>query len=411
MEQLSLASMLAPHEETDFLEEVMGRSALYIPGGSSKFSALFSWQDLNHFLRFGALAYPRLRLFAAGQEIPPDAFMGTSLSGYPQPLSPSINTALQSGATLVIESIEDLHEPISIVSTSITKKLDLPVQIDLYARFPGQPPAARRWNDHEVLVMAVEGNSLWEIACPTADVPSPRLAPPEPAGEPAWRGSLSSGDALYVPKGWWYHEDCPEPSLYLAAKFRIPTGLDALHRMVEYLSGSRELRIDCPRADQPAEQSVFIRRFQNEITRACGRPGLIFDFQKHIRRASQAQNHFSLPWSAAPKGTDPPDTVAVKPLLHLCSDSLRYAADTDSAVAFINRAPVQFDKNALTIFEHVYDDGPTTVGALRAACEGAVSKEVFADVLGELAANGLIGLDASEDWLTEGANLAASAGV
>ena len=67
---LTLDALFAPHGANSFLREVLGKSALHLPGEAGKFTHLISWRDLNRLLEFGGLSFPRLRVVKGGKNYP-----------------------------------------------------------------------------------------------------------------------------------------------------------------------------------------------------------------------------------------------------------------------------------------------------------------------------------------------------
>jgi hypothetical protein len=389
----TLETLLAPYEGTFFLEEVLGQSALYVPGDPDKFRGLFSWNALNHLMKFGGMGHPRLRLISDGRELHPESYLRSGVSGYPRPLVQEINSALRDGAILAVESIEELHEPISRLCEVLERRIEVHMQADIYACWHDQAPSALRWNQHDVFVLQVEGTKQWRIYCPTASRPAADRPPPDPAGDPAWEGVLRPGSLLYVPKGWWYCDQTAEPALCIAARFRNPSGVDVLQRIFDQLARSNEIQADCPRFGGIEGQSAFIRALQSEVGSACTSAGLLLGFLKDCRALSEPRVGFSFPWSAARVPLPPSEDFVGLPLLRFPrADSVRQLPNEDAVEIPVNGRSIRFDEDAGKIFARVCVTPSLSVGALVRAFEGEMSRERILASLSELAGHGVVEL-------------------
>jgi hypothetical protein len=388
---LAFETLLAPYGEAFFLEEVLGQSALYVTGDPSKFSDLYSWSDLNRLLTFGGLGYPRLRLIGGGQELPADSYLRPGVSGYPRPLNREVNSALRDGAMLAVESIEELNEPISRLCEVLEQRIEVPVQADLYAYFHDKTPAAVRWNEHDVIVLQLEGEKAWRVYCPTAASPTEDCFPPGPAGDPAWEGVLQAGSVLYIPAGWWYCDQTTAPALCLALKFRNLSGVDVLHRLVDRLTKSNGIRADCPRFGGPDKQSAFLKAFQMEVMTACTSPGLLLGFLKDFKTFSEPRVGFNLPWSAAPEPLPPSDDLLVLPLLRFPrADSVRHAQDEDAAELPVGGGLIRFPEDAGKIMSRVCIAPALSVRGLFEAFASEMPRERILESLSGLVKAGVV---------------------
>ncbi len=178
-----------------------GKCALYLESEPGRYRGMFSWGALNHLLEFGGLAYPRLCLIREGQEIPPEAYIRTVASGYPRPLVAELTSAFCDGAVIVIESIEELNEPISRMCEALEIPLQVPVRADLYASWRDRLGSELRSNDHEVIILQIEGKKPWKLYPPAGPVPDNRQPRPKSTGTAVWGGEAGPGALLYVRGG------------------------------------------------------------------------------------------------------------------------------------------------------------------------------------------------------------------
>jgi hypothetical protein len=389
---MTLDALLAPHDKGMFVRDIMGQSAMYVSGSCARFDKYMSWPVINHLLEFGGLTYPRLRVIGGGHELPTSVYLKNGRNGYPRLLVEGLTSALRDGAMLAIESIEDLHEPMSCFCHSLERALEVPVQADVFATWQDKPLPEWRWSDHETFVLQVQGTRLWNLTCPTAAYPFIKSPPPPPAGDPAWSGLLSPGDVLYIPSGWWYCDQPVEAALFCAVKFRNPTCLDAVYRLVEQMLSNYQMRAPLPRFANADKQSGFIALVQRELASATAQPGLFLGFLKDARDSSEPRVRFNLPWSAQPTALPPSDEYLVIPLVRFpCKDTLRHVG-SDAIEILMDEQVIRLRPGAAEIFELLCDSSAPTVRTLIEGCSNTISREEVLECLSELVRNGVVSL-------------------
>ncbi len=370
----------------------MGQSALYVPGVSGKFEHLFSWVKLNHLLEFGGLSFPRLRLFRGGQEIPKASYFTAGRSGYERPLVRGLTTELCEGAMLTIESIEELHEPISVQCRVLERSFGIPVQADLYASCRDRPTPPLRQNDHDVIVLQLEGARRWQLYFPINRRAARGNGSLEPVAAPAWEGVVDTHDLLYVPKGWRY---CDEPAgehgVCLALKFRNPTALDVVSRLVVQLGVSRKMSASIPRFADAERQGRFLRDVQQKLAEAVTHPGLLAGYLTGVRFFAEPRHAFSLPWAGLPSPLPPADDWVLTPLLGFpASDSLVHSELEDVCEIVVDRQVVRFSEDVADVVQSILDSESTTVGSLISAFASSVPAERILECVSELVKCGAV---------------------
>jgi hypothetical protein len=393
MFDLTFEVFLSPYERAFFLEDVLGKTALYVEGSPTKFRTLFSWSALNHLMTYGGFGYPRIRLMNGSEELPAELYLRTGSSGYPRPNVRAIYTALNGGATLAVESIHELHEPISLTCEILEREIAIPVQADLYACWNDKVPSAVRWNEHDVIVIQIEGSRVWRIHGPTASHPTTQYFPPEPMGDPIWQGELRQGNLIYIPKGWWYCDHASEPGLYLGIKFRRPSTADVLRRMFDLLTRSPEMRMDCPRAPCPEAQNAFLRTFQQEIFRESASPGLLLGFWKDFPTMAEPRISFNFPWSVSDLPLPPSNPhLPISALLRFPStDCIRHVVTENAVDVIVGGECVRFTEEVGAILERLCVSPPLSVNGLLEAFAGRMTPDQVLSSLAELIRQGLVG--------------------
>src|ERR1700677_1342736 len=132
------------------------------------------------------------------------------------------------GFTIVVDGVERYVRAIASLAHSIEVELNFPIQINAYITPPGSRGLVPHYDDHDVLILQIEGSKTWHLYV-GADLP-PReiqrdndkavavdgLAVPTDVGREA-------GDVLYVPRGRVpAAETNSEPSIHLTVGIHAP---------------------------------------------------------------------------------------------------------------------------------------------------------------------------------------------
>jgi bifunctional lysine-specific demethylase and histidyl-hydroxylase NO66 len=120
-------------------------------------------------------------------------------------------------------------------------ELNFETQVNAYVTPPKSQGFLAHYDDHDVLILQIEGAKTWRVYGPEADVP-PRLLPlrdrfsvdglPEP--NDLW---LQAGDVLYLPRGQVHAAEAQEePSIHLTIGIHPPTIMALTVKALESLS-------------------------------------------------------------------------------------------------------------------------------------------------------------------------------
>ncbi len=297
----SLAKLLEPCAPEDFLASVWGKTYKHVKGRAGKFAALMPWEHLNYILRRHRLDHPRLRLVEDGAGVPPADYLRyvSARRGrvIPRLRAAELTRLLARGTTLVLDAVDELHEPTETLASALEHFFRERVQINLYAGWHESRGFDLHWDDHDVFVLQVAGRKRWSVYGETRVNPSAGETVPQPAGAPLWEGILEDGDLLYIPRGWW-HVAVPlnEPTLHLTAGVHNRTGLDLLRWLSERLAESDLFRRDLPRFKTPEERASHAAALRRELLEHWT-DDLTERFFQDLDRRALARPHLSLPWS------------------------------------------------------------------------------------------------------------------
>lgn len=298
-----VASVVA-HLGEDFLAQVYGRTYLHVPGEADRFSGLLSWNDLNALLTHHRLEPPRLRLSVDGEALPQHAYtlpVTTRRNTVWHRLSPAdLHHHLADGATLVLDAIDELHPGVGKFGRQLERHFRTGIQINTYASWTPEEGFGVHWDDHDVLVLQVDGAKRWRIYGPTRQAPLYRDTdvPEPPPSEPSVELVLRAGDMLYLPRGWWHAVAASEGehSLHLTCGMQTTTGADLLQWISEDLRREACVRSDVPRFGTAEEKAEFAAALGDLLAKEFGDDGLVDRFLAVRDATERARLVPSLPY-------------------------------------------------------------------------------------------------------------------
>ncbi|MGW0789793.1 cupin domain-containing protein [Streptomyces sp. NPDC002911] len=321
------------HLGEDFLAQVFGRTYRHFPGDSARFGGLLGWDDLNALFTHHRLEPPRLRLSVGGEELPQHAYtvpVTTRRNTVWHRLKPAeLHRHLAEGATLVLDAIDELHPGVGRLAQELERHLRTGVQVNAYASWTPEEGFGVHWDDHDVLVLQLDGAKRWRIYGPTRPAPLHRDTdvPEPPQNDPVVELVLHTGDMLYLPRGWWHAVAASEGvrSLHLTCGMQTTTGADLFQWLSEDLRRESTVRSDLPRFGTEGEKADFVRSL-SELVMKEFEDGTLLDRFLTMRDATdRARLVPSLPHV---EGV-PPDPAVV---VHLVTARARLRNDTDGHV-------------------------------------------------------------------------------
>lgn len=289
-----------------FLAQAFTRSHHHSPCPGT-FDALLTWNELNTILVTHRLSPPRLRLARGGEHV--------DVSKYATPVTnrrgstwhrlqpAAVHDQLADGASLVLDSIEEMHPPIAAAAEALERFVRTPVQVNAYASWTAEQGFGRHWDDHAVVVLQVAGAKRWRLYGPTRQAPGWRDVefPEEPQGDPVAEIVLHEGDILYVPRGWWHEvtADQGQPSLHLSFGLLPSTGAEFLGWVVDQLRGHLAVRQDAPRFAPAADQAAYVEVLRKVLLTELNRPGIFTEWAQAVDATHLGHARLSLPYVGA----------------------------------------------------------------------------------------------------------------
>jgi hypothetical protein len=311
-----LSGLLTPLDTDTFLRTCWGKNLQHVRGTPGKFSELLPWSALNSVLEQHRLEPPRLRLTREGKPVPATNYITYHANRKRAAQStPRLNAAhltreLRDGATLVLDSVDELHTPVTRLAESLERVFRVRIQVNAYAGWRTSHGFDLHWDDHDVFILQIAGRKDWKIYGMTRKYPLAKdvVSTVERPQTPIWEGRLEDGDLLYIPRGWW-HVATPldEPTLHLTVGVSNPTGVDLLAWFVDRLRASEHVRQDLPLFGTPEEQLDYLKRLSDSFAGEWS-SNVMTQYLDALDAKARPRPKLSLPWTATPDAL-PPDSA------------------------------------------------------------------------------------------------------
>ncbi len=157
---------------------------------------------------------------------------------------------LRDNATLVLDAIDQLHRPLDDFCAELERVFQASLQVNAYMSWGETPGFNTHWDDHDVLIVQMEGNKEWFLYGESRKYPLYRDLHANTNQAPeklAWNKVIQKGDVLFIPRGHWHHAVAlREPSLHLTFGFQMPTGLQVVDWLKEKWVTQEVIREDIP---------------------------------------------------------------------------------------------------------------------------------------------------------------------
>jgi hypothetical protein len=394
--QNSLSRLLEPHAAEEFLASSWGQTYKHIRGRRGRFAHLLPWERLNDILRQHRLDFPRLRLMRDGKSLPVNSYLrhtsgARTKTPIPRLQPVKFTTELRAGATLVLDAVDELHEPLEELAAGLEYFFRERIQINSYAGWHTSRGFDLHWDDHDVFILQVVGRKHWSIYGETRPDPlSGDTDNPKPTGAPVWEATLEDGDFLYIPRGWWHvAQPLDEPTLHLTVGIHKRTGVDLLEWLARRLRASELFRQDLPRFASSSERAAHAARLGAELLAAWNDNSLERYFDE-LDAQAEPRARLSLPWTATAETLPEDDKARVR---LLAPRPLDLRAE-DGVIEFLcHKKRWRFAADAMLVLSRLAEGGYGRACSVAELCEAArerLDEQTVRAFLGELLRHGLV---------------------
>jgi ribosomal protein L16 Arg81 hydroxylase len=227
--EFSLAGLLEPLSVETFLDEIWAVDHYHVERGCPGFfdALLPGSSTVDELLELFHHEPSAVRLVRGKDKKGPDNYRlvdgRLDLVG--------IRNDFADGYTIVMDGVEQYVRAVGTLARSLEVELNFPVQVNTYITPPGQPGLAPHYDDHDVLILQVQGSKIWHLYVGADRPPREIQRDTEKAvaveGLPAPTDvHLEAGDVLYVPRGRVHAaETASEQSIHLTVGIHAPTVL------------------------------------------------------------------------------------------------------------------------------------------------------------------------------------------
>lgn len=176
-----------------------------------------------------------------------------------------LRKCLTAGATLVINNLHEMLPKVIDGAHELGRAVGERIQGNLYATWGKTHGFKPHWDDHDVLIVQIQGSKKWDIYGPGKPWPLDHTddADNTRPSAPVWSGTLTPGDVLYLPRGWWHNVGgTGNATVHLTFGFQRRTAMNYITWLIDKLPENEIFRMDLPR-DQ-------VEQHQNAISEAIG---------------------------------------------------------------------------------------------------------------------------------------------
>ena len=177
------------------------------------FDDLFSEGAVDELVSRRGLRTPFLRMAKGGSTLPERRFTrsgGTGAGIADQASDDDVLREFADGATLVLQGLHRVWEPVVDFAQQLSADLGHPTQVNAYVTPPQNTGFSDHYDVHDVFVLQISGEKRWRIRPPVHPRPlrdqpwtDHRVAVEQAAeADPLLETTLSPGDCLYLPRGY-----------------------------------------------------------------------------------------------------------------------------------------------------------------------------------------------------------------
>lgn len=213
-----------------------------------------------------SLANPQFRCFKGGQELHPDAYLNpqVTLRGQTIPMADMrrLGSLLGEGATIILDQVNTFDPTMEVACRAMQWWAREHVQVNVYLTTNDSAGFDLHWDDHDVLIIQLDGEKEWEVRGISRPVPMFRDAERNnaPSEKIVWTGTMETGDVMHIPRGYWHKATRvgrgDGQSLHMTLGFAKRTGVSWLTWLADWSRQTELFRHDLDRWSAPDQQET-----------------------------------------------------------------------------------------------------------------------------------------------------------
>lgn len=219
--------LLHPYTVQDFFSKYFETQHLHISRNQpGYFDAILSAQDIDEYLATANVSYPDINMASATDPSSPAPWLPMPQAGKQLDVAKEeLFKQLASGNTLIINLLEQKLPRLNAFLCQLAEKWTVELTANAYITPPSRQGFEWHYDDHDVLVLQIEGSKQWDILpektfLPDKNYKSRYTTLRNDAG--AETLVLQEGDSLYIPRGM-YHKAAAQESTSLHLTIAINT--------------------------------------------------------------------------------------------------------------------------------------------------------------------------------------------
>ncbi|WP_433700868.1 JmjC domain-containing protein [Nocardiopsis sp. CA-288880] len=276
------------------------------------------------------LSSPQLRCYSKGQELHPSSYLSTAVNRRRQAVQQAdmaaLGVILNNDGTIVLDSVDTFDPTMEVACRALGWWSGELVSVNCYLAVGDTPGFHLHWDDHDVIAVQLSGEKSWQVRGPSRPSPMYRDAEQnlEPSEEVVWEGTMSAGDIMHIPRGWWHtatRVGSGNQGHSLHATFGITkrTGVTWANFLSDAVRADEGFRSDLESARGPIDDEGLLTRL-SETARA-NPPS---NYLGQLRANTPPQRHMPLVHSFGPlAGTDVVAVTEFPPVLAVDDTAVR----------------------------------------------------------------------------------------
>ena len=245
-----LRALLWPTAERELVDAFLEKTRFFVKGSAPlRFESLLPRWTLDRLLSSDLVPARRLYVLRNGDVVPPSHYRTEDGRLRKEGLA----ALAKEGVSFVVNGIDDDVPAIARLCDAMERRLGHTVWANAYVTHGQGGALAPHYDDHDVLVIQIEGKKTW------FGHGSPVLWPITPSpddhdfGPSVWEQRLEAGDVFYLPRGEVHHAEASgdDTSVHVTFGIEPRRGVDLLGALVETAARDPAFRQDLTRLGGP----------------------------------------------------------------------------------------------------------------------------------------------------------------
>jgi bifunctional lysine-specific demethylase and histidyl-hydroxylase NO66 len=288
----------------DFLAKSWGQAPSVHRGKPDQFRDIFSHAQLVQLLEMGVIPSVKIRMVRNGR-ILPDRTWATEEKRLLAANSRRIAELVSEGHTLAIRQVEWYAPGLFELCQGLQAELTYLVGTNVYLTPPSSQGFRSHYDDHDVIVLQLEGEKDWQVFDRTTDEPlrGPTNVQVSDGQAPVLAARLAPGDSLYVPRGFVHCATAAGlSSLHISVGIYAATAADLLRYALNTLALSPALGVALAPAfaEHPDEVEALLAAAGRSLKQQLADPAMLAELAAGFCQAWSAGHAASAPASSQP---------------------------------------------------------------------------------------------------------------